>query len=286
MGGLLRFNLGGENSMRALEMYQHFGKCHGYLLAARYGLPVSWEGFVLSAPSENLCEISADSGYRTVLCRPDAPMGKGNGLPRGRDLPLDAIPGFLDSVRTICDEAVILALKHPSVELVGHYVPRYRLSGGLMIAVLKYDSIVVEYVGSGFDVGDITRGRGVHWGVSIPWEYRHGDPADTLRYARLTKGIDMIDEELYLQCREERIAELIDELGEPHREDIACSIPLVPCPLAPGIFQRVCSTCLKPIIDMPIADLPQSSAVMVNLYHDIPYVFELFLPERCSLRGA
>ena len=60
--------------------------------------------------------------------------------------------------------------KHPSTMLTGHYTPRYKTNGAIMVVFEKNDKILIDYVGPGFDVGDITRGKTVHTALEIPWD--------------------------------------------------------------------------------------------------------------------
>lgn len=78
---------------------------------------------------------------------------------RGRDVKLDDINNYLKEVKRCTEDGVILMSKHPSTMLTGHYTPRYKTNGAIMVVFEKEDRILIDYVGPGFDVGDITRGK-------------------------------------------------------------------------------------------------------------------------------
>lgn len=280
MPGVLRFSLCQHTDGRFLEDYQNYGKCRGFTLAARCGLPVSAEGFVLSDPSVSLTDLEQCDGESRLLCRPDAPLGLGNHLPRGRDLLVDEIPGFLSGLRQICDQAIILVLSHPSIVVLQRYEPRYRTSGGAMISVSRGAGITVEYVGPGFDVGDITRGREVHCSFALPWDQRHDDPASILQFARMSGAMHRIDQDAYSESRAARLTELAQELGESSGRAVAEAIPSTPSPLTHSCLVSLCELYRQTLNDRCTRFLPSDFSIMANLYGNQPYVFEIFVPDR------
>lgn len=288
MSKLIKFNLSDSKSVRALENYSHYRRLHGFLIANKWGLPVSQEGFLITDIYSDLEEIINDKDYCVVMCRPDAPIEKGKNLPRGRDLPPGAILAFLSEIRNICKEAIIIAFKHPSIELLGVYVPRYKTSGAAVTLINIRENIIIDYVGPGFDAGDITRGKTVHSSILIPWDQRYIKPDQILRQARITESIYQISDENYTLSREDRITDLLQLLGEKHYEEIEGAIPLSTPKVTPTLLANIYNI-YKDCVDKPFyvdsKYLGNRFAILINMYGHKMHVFEVYLPQRDIASG-
>ncbi len=64
----------------------------------------------------------------------------------------------------------MLCFAHPSQYFFGKTVERPYISEGLSIVIDWNKSITIEYVGQGFDAGELTRGNNTyHRSVVVPW---------------------------------------------------------------------------------------------------------------------
>lgn len=255
----------------------HYGKISGLLLAHRHHLPVPNFFWICSFKD---CSCNLPKSKNKYLCRPDAPRGKGNNLPRGRDLAEHEIPLFFKEVTKICSEAIILIFQHPSLSLTGSYIPRYQADGGATILINKEEDVTIEFVGKGFDVGDITRGKTVHTSLSIPIayvfeRYRH-------LYRNNLKGIVGnrfdITSELYNISRTKRITELKSDIGEKH--SFENDIPLVENTLSYKQFKTIFTECVEPIILSNDPVLNHIFGIMMNIYKGHLYIFEIWNSSR------
>jgi hypothetical protein len=280
MSNLIKFNLRDGKGVRVLEKYSHYGKVRGFLVAHKCGLPVSQEGFLLTDIHSELGDVINDEDYHVAMCRPDAPIGKGTGLPRGNDLAPEAISSFLSETRHICKEAIIIAFKHPSIELLGEYIPRYQTSGAAIALINVGENIIIEYVGLGFDAGDITRGRTVHTSILVPWHQRYSKPYEVLRLARMSNAIHYISDGNYSKCREQRITDLLEDLGEKPYEEVAAAIPSSASKLTPKMFSNIYENCVNKLLYVDTKFLGDRFAIMMNIYGHKIHVFEVYLPQR------
>jgi len=215
-------------------------------------------------------------------------MGMGNQLPRGRDLKAEDIPLFCGEVQKICNEAVILVFEHPSIKLTGRYIPRYQVSGGIMAIIDKRGNIDIEFVGAGFDVGEITRGKQVHTSISIPFKEAYERLNYLFRLNRLNligRRYD-ISEEKYIVSRQLRINELKTCLGEDKYKDIEKYIPQNRPILSLSLFKKVFQNCIESVLYSDDPELGDVCGIMMNIYETRIYVFEIWKPIRSSINSC
>ena len=267
-----KFNL--ENDLGYLKTeFPNYGKLSGLIRAHLYNLPVPTIFWICSANdfSTNLPESKTK-----YLCRPDAPIGKGNNLPRGRDLYKNEIPFFFRQVSQICSEAIVLVFHHPSIFLTGSYIPRCQIEGGATVTISRKEGVTIEYVGRGFDVGDITRGRTVHTSITIPINNVFDGYHYLYRYN--LRGIigDRFDisSEHYAISRIERIKELQNDLGE----NLGCEsdIPLIENTLIYKTFKTIFKRCVEPIVCSNDSNFHEIFGIMLNVYSGRLYIFEIW----------
>lgn len=269
----------------SLLNYANYGKARGLLIAHRHGIPVSSDGWICTTPNDTTNKNTFSSYESKFLCRPDAPMGKGNYLPRGRDLDASDIPLFCEEVQRICKEAIILIFKHPSFQLTGKYIPRYQASGGVVAIIDKSYKIDIEFVGIGFDVGEITRGKDVHTSISIPITELNEEIDTLFRYNKINVigRRSEISQENYALSRQLRILELTTQLGEKNKIIDRC-IPQLPQKLSFALFKKIFQNCIEPVLWSNDSTLGNICGIMMNLYSNHIYPFELWTPMRSMLK--
>ena len=287
MNNLISFDLDSEDGMSAIGAREHFGKVAGFLRAHSFGLPTSRRGFILDDVDEALLSPSFPGETEDLfLCRPDAPIGRGNQLPRGRDIRLREAPDLLREIRRHCPDAILLLFPHPSREILGRYVPRSGTQGAANVLVEAGRQLVLEYVGPGFDAGDLTRGKTAHCTMIIPWALRF--EIGKVPPGQLTAQggqLFQITAEAYDRSRSERVGELV-ELTRLHPVP-DCDIPMEPPRLTPPVIRQIWSSGISALLDRYANPddgerLGDVFMVIMNFYGDTPYVFEIWRPERST----
>lgn len=253
--------------------YADYRKVRGVVRAFEAGL-IPDRRIWICRPDESIDLDGFPPDYR-FLCRPDAPGGV-SPLPRGRDLLGPEIPNFLFSVSRVCADGVLLVFEHPSIACIGRYLPRYRVDGGLVVLFSQSAGIVVEYVGPGFDVGEITRGRDVHSTVQVTWD----QTAEIVSHASPMTGrrID-ISHSQYTTSRHRRLKELSDCFGYDKQPDIISAIPTLPSRFTIRLGRQVVDEIVLPAIANGLVRRHELVAITLNIYGHCFYVFEAFDPE-------
>ena len=264
------------------DVISKYGKLKGWDICNSLELPSFGDVYILSDYiDENNPEIKEIFGQEPLLCRTDAPIGQGYKMIRGRDVKLVDINNYLSEVKKCSKDGVILVSKHPSTRLTGHYIPRYKTNGAIMVVFEKEDRILIEYVGPGFDVGDITRGKSVHTSISIPWDSIYEKPIHNYEESRMIgKGLFQISDEQYQVSRNNRIKELILNLKEQKINEIKASIPKPTPKLDYKTFKQLYDECIDRIIYGNFQIPSKPFGIMMNIYEDKFCVFEVWNIER------
>lgn len=259
-----------------------YGKLKGWDICNSLGLPSFGDVYILSDYiNVDAPEIRQIFGDGPLLCRTDAPIGQGYKLIRGRDVRLDDINEYLREVKKCTQDGVILMSKHPSTMLTGHYIPRYKTNGAIMVVFEKDDKILIDYVGAGFDVGDITRGKTIHTAIDISWDSIYEKPEYNYRYSKMINGgLFQISDEQYKVSRENRIRELTENLKEKDRVEIINFIPTKTPKLSYELFEKLYKECIDKIIYSEIRTTNKPYGIMMNIYEDKFCVFEVWNIER------
>jgi hypothetical protein len=207
------------------------------------------------------------------MCRPDAPNNEWHGLPRGKDLNIENINSFFSECRRINSKAILLCSYHASVYFTGGVVERYKTSGAVNLIIDWGKSVNLEYVGPGFDGGELTRGKSrSHTSISIPW-YLTDWPAHFIWSYITAQNIDSFE---YTRSRETRIRSL-EEMGHA-RSITEEQIPRIPSFLDKKLFCDIYEKCVKKVVKYPLG-FDQSVPIMIllSLYknHKI-HVFEIW----------
>lgn len=275
------FNLTKKDNI--LNNYINYGKVRGLFAAFSYSLPVSKTGWVCSSPNDSIEKISEMHNDYRMLCRPDAPDGQSSKLPRGKDLSIGEIRSYCREVQSVIPEAIILAFPHPSVDISGRYIPRYEVSGGVMVMVEKFQFIAIDYVGQGFDVGEITRGNNIHTSIVIPGESMHemlAVPAEEWPN-RHDFSLQNISPKEYEASRKSRIKELSGYLEKSTKVAYEKVIPYHAPTFSLSILNQI-NSLIKPVIMSKSMKVGETFGIMINLYEENPYVFEIYSPTRSS----
>lgn len=252
-----------------------FGKLRGQSFAARVGLPVQTDGVLLVEPSAwRRCSLT---DAPVVFCRPDAPLGVVLNLPRGRDLGSEHVPEFLEQLKLLDRRVALICSLHPSIDFAGSLVPRYRLRGAAMVLVEHGIGCMVEYVGPGFDAGDITRGRCVHTSLTLPWGCLVEQPIEQ-PYLSRALGLEwQVSESAYLDQRDRRLEDL-EELCPGAADEARVEVPEVATALTGHLYRILFDSCIFPLMLRP--DVGSQLGCLVNVYGNRPHAVELLLPER------
>lgn len=264
------------------DVISKYGKLKGWDICNSLGLPSFGDVYILSDYIDTSNpKIKEIFGQEPLLCRTDAPIGQGYKMIRGRDVKLDNINNYLSEVKKCSKDGVILMSKHPSTMLTGHYTPRYKTNGAIMAVFEKEDRILIDYVGPGFDVGDITRGKTIHTAISIPWDSIYEKPIHNYKDARMIgEGLFQITDEQYQVSRSNRIKELTLNLKEQEIDEIEDSIPKKTPELDYKLFRQLYDECIDKIIYGNFQMPSKPFGIMMNIYEDKFCVFEVWNIER------
>lgn len=254
-----------------------YGKLSWYLRAARLWLPVSKQAMLILDYPDGIVSTSFNPNS-IYLCRPDAPVGLWNRLPRWRDLMGDEIFTFLNELQASVSEAVLLVFPHPTLEMFGKYLPRYQTDGAFTINIDETWGYIANIVGPWFDVGDVSRWKTLHSAFRFnPCE----KPTEEHKYPNNNiSSIFEIGETQYQQSRAQRIRELVSELWENDLEAIEKSIPHSVswyCAKLIPILHKLCTSISQRALNEP---LTQGDVIMGNFYNGMAYVFEVYEAER------
>ena len=145
----------------------------------------------------------------------------------------------------------------------------------------KEDRILIDYVGPGFDVGDITRGKTIHTAISIPWDSIYEKPIHNYKDAKMIgEGLFQITDKQYQVSRNNRINELTLNLKEQEIEEIENSIPRETPKLDYKLFKQLSDECIDKIIYGNFHMPSKPFGVMMNIYEGKFCVFEVWNIER------
>lgn len=280
MKNILKVSLSDNNEN---EYYlKNYGKLNGWWLCSRYSLPTFTELYIVVGeinPFDN--ELLQIFGETPLLCRTDAPFGKGASLPRGRNLSINNINEFLLELKSKCKESIILMCKNPSIQLTGKELQRYETGGGIMIIFEKYNQVIVELVGKGFDVGDITRGKAVHSSIVIPWNMILENPIKIFKHCIYIEKnrYFLIGTQDYLCSRETRINELVKNLKEENIIAIDNAIPLEASKITLSLFEKIYYECIEKIA-VKQDEIEEPFGIMLNMYEGQFCIFEVWQMRR------
>lgn len=266
----------------SIDFLCKYGKLKGWDICNKLGLKSFQAPYIVNdfLNVEDI-ELKKKFGEEPLLCRPDFPIGIGYKKIRGRDVKLKDINGYISEVKKESKEGIIILAKHPSTILTGHYIPRYKTDGAIMVLFEKNKKILIDYVGPGFDAGDITKGKAVHTAISISWEEIYENPKNNYKNAKMIgNNIFQIDQEQYMVSRKNRIRELILNLKEEEIEEIEKSIPEEVPKLNLKTFKQVYEQCIDKIIygNFNIPNKP--FGIMLNIYEEKFCVFEIWNIDR------
>lgn len=267
------FDLNCDAGKKLFE-FEKYRKCKGLLRAYLYGLPVVPIGVIIdSYISDKSIEFIKKKLGDIVMCRPDAPLQRWTGLPSGRDLKVENINNFLKECRESNPCAILLCFCHPSIYFTGSFVKRHYISGAMNILIDWNNSISMEYVGPGFDCGELTKGRNVCHSVAyVPW-YLSDLPS---KYIWNHVELNHIEHEKYKISRQKRI-HMLSKSGYDINE-LQNSIPVIENCLNRKIFFEVYEKCVKNIVKFShdfSEEIPL--VIMLNFYEGFKlHVFEIW----------
>ena len=233
-----------KNDISILDQYKSYRKCHGFYKSYLYGLPVVSKGVIIDKvlSEEEIQKIKQNLG-NTLMCRPDAPFNNWFNLPRGRELKVEDINEFLCECKQKNKEAVLLCFQFPSMYFTGKYMSRYERTGAFNIVIDWEKGIHIDFVGKGFDGGELTKGKNnSHTQMYIPWYLLEWSPDFIWDFANL-KNISKDDYEL---SRKRRL-DFLKEVGYPIGK-VEESIPQSAACLKRDTFIDLFNNCVRNVL--------------------------------------
>lgn len=249
-----------------LALVARFGKTKGYVLGLEAGLSVSENAWLYTGETD----IGLDDGVR-YICRPDGPMGVIVGMPRGRTLAPSQFPDFLTEIRRIDSDAALLILEMPTDPSSGRPIDRIDLDGAF-VASVEGRELFFEFVGPGFDAGDITRGSCAHLSYNCDVDAVFSATSwDNFTPTFVTS------ENEYAQSVEDRRNFLLNHGGD---ERLLSNIPSKMPVLGSFDFRPTCRL-LKKLVRFS-RQHRTDAGLIANIFRGKYYIFEILLASRIT----
>jgi len=263
-----------ENLVDSVGAFGKYRKCSGLIMAYMCHLPVVTNGFILTKtiPDDTVIKLDAELGH-TILCRVDTPFNHWANIPRGKDIEVSDLNAFFNNLRSSCSDTIFLCFQHPSIFFTGKFIERWNISGGFNVLIVWGKKIVIECVGRGFDVGDLTRGTiKSHNTIEIRWGVRNNKINDIWESAH----IQTIALNEYINTRKKRIETLL-EMGYEN-ETLEKSIPMENSTIIFETFENLYKECiLKVIKNQELFSNETPIIIQINSYGEkIFHVFEIW----------
>ena len=211
-----------------------------------------------------------------LFVRIDAMREERFNLPRGKDVNYQQLNEYLNWARKFCPNAILLIAEHPSIQSVGEYIPREETNGGVSILIEFGFRVVIEYVGHGFDVGEITRSKCVHNSMIIPWEILLERPSKIYYMVKKMGLYYSISSDGYTKSRNERIKNLCD-LCPQIVNNIQDCIPYEASHLTLTLFENIFNDCITNIIWNLCFHDKKRVQVVGNIYKNVICYFEIIV---------
>lgn len=268
-----------EKNIKAMAYIERYGRLYGWYLANKLNLPTQKECYLITDMQDikscyhNICKSTM------LYCRADAPWGKGNKLLRSKDLLPKELESFYSTCIENCQDVILLVYLHPSIWIAKKYIPRYMTTGAAQVLFRKDKKVIIEIVGQGFDCGDISRGKTLHYKLEIDKEIMLFDFPEIVKESRMLNTIYEITQDNYSISRKNRVEELSEFYGKDFEMEINSSIPeKIKC--FHDIAKIVCKKCINPILDSKV--IWNDYVIMINLYNNQPYIYEVWQPRRST----
>lgn len=257
-----------------LREYATYRKSYGLLTAGMCHLPVVKRGFIVSGYIEDDAIPYLKEKYgNVIMCRTDAPSSAWYKIPRGRDIKVETLKEhYIDMLSYSSSEIVLLCFQHPSVYFTGKFIERWNISGGANILILWGEQIIIEYVGKGFDVGDLTRGiTSPHQRFAIPWSIRNHNIMTI--WENVNK--ECIGKEGYnYSCAIRQ--KTLQKMGYKE-EKLKEHIPGAFCPISFTEFKELYRECVSPVLAKKNMFIEEKNiAILINIYENAFHVFEIW----------
>lgn len=258
-----------------------YGKVNGWALCKKLGLPTFSQMYIISDYIDESDATLADAfGTDPLLCRTDAPWGYGNMLPRGRNITIFQINNFLKEIKRRVPKGVLLICVNPYNLNSNRIIPRYKIDGGIFV-LFEFDRVLIEHVGPGFDVGDITRGKSVHNRIIIPNSMIHDRPYEIFKYSKINfpENFYSISPRDYKIAKINREQELVEVLNEQDFSIAKNEIPDSALPFTLEMFKKLYQECIAKVIYSNII-IEKPFGIMMNIYNNSFCVFEVWQKRR------
>ena len=150
-----------------------------------------------------------------------------------------------------------------------------------MVVFEKGRQVLIESVGPGYDVGDLTRGKAVHTSLTIPWDFIFENPRTLFRQAQQNFRFFNISQENYEVSRKNRIEEAAALCGMDRKEEIAKAIPTEVTHLNNRLFNKIYRECIEKII-LKSELVQEPIGLIMNIYEGQFCIFEIWQSARSA----
>lgn len=266
-----------EEDIEAKAYIKKYGRLYGWYLANKLNLPTQKECYLITNMQDIKSCYQDVSGVDMLYCRGDAPWGEGNNLLRSKDLLPEELEDFFKACNERCPNSIVLVYRHPSVWITNKYLPRYMTTGAAQVLFRKDKRVTIELVGSGFDCGDISRGKTVHFRLEVDKNTMLFDFPKIVKESKLLGDFYEITQNDYGVSRKNRVKEMTECYGKDFQEEISSDIPEQRDDFY-KLAQIISETCIYPVLDSNI--IWNDYVLMINLYNNQPYIYEVWQQKR------
>lgn len=197
------------NKNEHIPMINQYKKCKGIALVNKYLpelSPVNRLYVINSYKDWEKVEKEFPEKMMTVRC--DCAKGVNGKLPSGQTFNRDRVKGYIEEVKSIEPNAVIILedMKSGTNE-------RIHTQGGVTLDIQIGNHLFIDYVGPGFDARELCEGKAVHEAWNIPWE-----DVPFMKDSAISKyKVTEITEREYIETAKERMIFLLKAF--PDRKD-------------------------------------------------------------------
>jgi hypothetical protein len=263
-----------ENIRDILNDFLDFRKCYGLITAYLCHLPIVTNGFILTEKISDKDIHYLQKKYgQVIMCRADTKFNHWGNISRGKDLIIANINIHYDEIGKYSNDFILLCFQHPSLFFTNQFVERWGISGGINILILWNQQIIIEYVGKGFDVGDLSRGvNKSHMTIIIQWEMRNKNIEKIWESSKIEK----LSHKDFLSSRDDRIRSLL-KMGYENNI-LNKNIPDISFQMTFDIFKNIYKKCVSPVINrrkLFTEEIPIT--LQINMYNNETFhVFEIW----------
>lgn len=263
------------NKKEDIYLINMYKKCKGIALIYKYlpHLNPLNKMYVINS-LEDWKKVEYEFPVQTMTVRCDSPRGLDARLPGGQTFHRSKVDNYIKKVKSAVPDAVIILedMKQDTNE-------RIHTQGGLNLDIKIGSNVYIDYVGPGFDCGELCKGKAAHEVWNIPW-----DEVPFIKDSAMEKfKVFKINQKEYTETMKKRIDFLLN-IYPDRKEEIFKAIPKNFIGITKNIFKNVIDElliCLWLQQEELINDKLNSFGVETNILKNERIIpMEIAIPDR------